>query len=148
MTRSPKGHVCDPLKIFAQKLTWRNGQDTAYNVRVIADRLNQKLKVLNILQKNTPENKTRGSHRTTYYGSTNKHTNSFFEAIRTSKQESAPKMQNFNYERRLRFFLVEHMNRMSEMVNQKDWQLLIESMLTRDSRTVPHRVLLQLLAAV
>lgn len=133
MPKSPKNNEQDHVKIFAQKLTWRNGQDTAYNVRVIAHRLSQKLKVLNLLQANAPEKKTYGSYRGTHTGTVDKGINPFFGTIRISHRESAPKMQNFNYERQLRYFLIEHCNRLKELVNQKDWQLLIESIFIRHS---------------
>jgi hypothetical protein len=147
-SRSPRNNENDHVKIFAQKLTWRNGQDTAYNVRVIAHRLSQKLKVLNLLQANAPEKKSYNSHRLTHTVTGDRGPNLFLGAARVSHRDSVPKISQFNYERDLRYLLLKHSNQLKDLTNQKNWQVLVESKISRGCRLVALGVLLQFVAVV
>ncbi len=142
--------VAQNIKVFSQRLTWRNGRDTAYNFKALGQRVTNKLRVIKFFQElsshsisqNIDPNETK-SFRTT------------MEKFRQAS-EAASRLPNRNiagwrveaYQMRLTALIVDHQNFLKTLVSPRNNPILIESEITRNSRFVTNCLLLQLMGVI
>lgn len=150
-TNSPrKFSVAHNIKVFSQRLTWRNGRDTAYNFKMLGQRLTNKLRVIKLFQELKSQSISQ-NHDPNEPSRFRTNMEKFKQA-----SEAASRLPNRNilgwrieaYQMRLTALLLEHQNFIKTLVNQRDYPILIESEVKRDFRLATYRVLFQLMGAV
>jgi hypothetical protein len=124
----------ESIKLFSQKLAWRNGRDTAYNVKALGRRLTQKLRVLKLFQEMPAQTNNFHSHRTTQFLPNIKPEGIMLMTSRLSTNDISAGNQNLGYQKKLKSLFTQHQTCLRTLVNRKESKLLIESSLNRNRR--------------
>ena len=156
--------VSHNIKVFSQCLTWRNGRDTAYNLKMLGQRLTNKLRVIKMFERLNSQSISQNQNPNDASSFRKKIDQSkrASELLRMKKDQSKhsaePATRNTisnivgwrleAYQMRLTALLLEHQSFIKTLINKTDYPILIESGLKRDFGPSAHRILLQLLGAI
>ena len=149
-TLAPREHdnTIDKIKIFSQRMAWRNGRDTAYNIKALGQRLTQKLRVLKLFQNMHSTSNIFLSHRTNHSANPEKLDVAQIKMPRASHLDPSLGPRNSLYQKKLKLLLSEHQNHLRALVSRKDSRLLVESQIIRNRGSFPNCILFQLMGAI